>query len=50
MHYSPNLDMVIKNSLSELITSYQNHAIMFDNQRNYVYGTFYQKLKAKNVH
>ena len=42
MHYSPNLDMVIKNSLSELITSYQNHAIMFDNQRNYVYGTFYQ--------
>lgn len=50
MHYSTNLDLVLKTSLSELITSYQNHAIMFDNQKNIIYGQSYQKLKAKNVH
>lgn len=48
MGYSKELDMVINNSLSELITDYQNHASMFDRERNLTYGKLYQELKEKN--
>lgn len=44
MHYSKELDIVIRNSLSELINDYQNHISMFDKHRNLSYGEKYKKL------
>ena len=45
MHYSKDLDIVVNNALSELITSYQRGDIMFDLKRNLLYGKKYAKLK-----
>ena len=45
MNYSKDLDIVINKSLSELITNYQNHIPMFDNEINLEYGKMYQQLK-----
>ncbi len=44
MHYSKNLDIVIRASLSELIVNYQKDAPMFDLNRNLKYGEKYKKL------
>ncbi len=48
MNYSKELDIVINNSLSELISDYKEHKNYFNNVRNLKYGEFYQKLKQKN--
>jgi len=48
MNYSDDLDIVINNALSELITDYQNRDIMFDTNANISYGKKYQKLKKEN--
>lgn len=45
MNYSKDLDTVINSSLSELITNYQNHIPMFNNELNLQYGEMYQELK-----
>lgn len=45
MHYSKELDVVIRSSLSELINDYQNHIPMFAKKRNLFYGEKYKKLK-----
>ncbi len=45
MHYSAELDKVIKSSLSELINDYQNHAPMFETKRNLAYGKQYNEIK-----
>ncbi len=47
MDYSDDLDVVVNNSLSDLITDYQNHAIYFDNGINDLYGKKYKDLKEK---
>ena len=48
MNYSDDLDIVINKSLSELITDYQKHVSMFNNDINLEYGAFYKTLKEKN--
>ena len=45
MRYSKDLDIVVNNALSELITSYQRGDTMFDLKRNLLYGKKYEKLK-----
>lgn len=45
MHYSDDLDIVIRHSLSELITDYQNGISMFDLKKNLEYGEEYKLLK-----
>jgi len=45
MSYSKELDIVINESLSELITNYQKHISMFDNEINLKYGKLYQQIK-----
>lgn len=45
MHYSKNLDIVVNNALSELITSYQKGDIMFDRKVNLMYEQKYISLK-----
>ena len=47
MNYSDELDIVINDALSELITDYQNHAIYFDSGINKMYGDEYKKMKEK---
>ena len=46
MHYSDDLDIVIRHSLSELITDYQNGISMFDLKKNLEYGDEYKLLKS----
>lgn len=48
MNYSKDLDIVINKSLSELITDYQKHIPMFNNEMNLLYGKMYQQIKEKN--
>lgn len=48
MRYSDDLDRVIRNALSELITSYQNGEIMFNLDNNLIYEEEYMKLKSSN--
>jgi len=48
MNYSKELDVVINKSLSELITDYQRHIPMFNNEINLSYGKMYQQIKEKN--
>lgn len=45
MHYSNQLHQVITDSLSELITDYQNGLECFDKYKNIEYEKKYQKLK-----
>ena len=45
MGYSKELDLVINDSLSELITNYQNHASYFDYGINMMYAKEYNRLK-----
>lgn len=49
MNYSDDLDKVIRNALSELITEYQGGSLMFDNFLNSEYGKIYQDLKSGNL-
>lgn len=44
MHYSKELDIVIRTSLSELIESYQNKAPMFNLHKNLKYREKYQEV------
>ena len=48
MEYSSELDVVIRNALSELINDYQSGISMFDTEMNINYGKFYQMLKSSN--
>lgn len=48
MNYSKELDIVINQSLSELITDYQKKISMFDNELNLAYGNMYQQIKTEN--
>ncbi len=48
MGYSDELDMVIRNALSELITNYQEGVSMFDLDTNLKYEEEYIKLKGGN--
>ena len=47
MNYSNNLDKIIKNALSELITDYHNNVSMFNSKINYKYLKSYFKKKKK---
>ena len=47
MNYSNNLDKIIKNALSELITDYHNNVSMFNSKINYKYLKSYFELKEK---
>ena len=47
MNYSDNLDIVIRSALSELITDYQNGALMFSSGVNLNYEKEYQRLRKK---
>ena len=49
MNYSDDLDKVVTNALSELITEYQNGVKMFDMSLNLEYGKLYQDLKSSNL-
>ncbi|MBR3208973.1 MAG: DUF402 domain-containing protein [Bacilli bacterium] len=49
MNYSDDLDKVVRNALSELITEYQGGSLMFDNFLNSEYGKIYQDLKSGNL-
>ena len=49
MNYSDDLDKVITNALSELITDYQKGVKMFDISLNMEYGKLYQELKSSNL-
>lgn len=49
MNYSDDLDKVVRNALSELITDYQSGVVMFDNYLNLEYGKMYQELKSGNL-
>ena len=44
MNYSDNLDIAIRSALSELITDYQNGALMFSSGVNLNYEKEYQKI------
>ena len=44
MNYSDNLDIAIRSALSELITDYQNGALMFSSGVNLNYEREYQRL------
>ena len=48
MGYSDDLDKVLRNALSELITSYQSGEIMFDLENNLKYEEEYMRLKSIN--
>lgn len=48
MGYSDDLDKVIRNGLSELITCYQNHGDMFNLEKNLDYEDEYMRLKRSN--
>ena len=48
MGYSSELDVVIRNALSELITSYQSGDKMFDLETNLKYEEEYLKLRSNN--
>lgn len=48
MKYSPDLDSAIKNGLDELIKSYKNHFVFFDEKSNLKYYEQYEILKQKN--
>lgn len=45
MKYSDDLDLVIKNALSELINEYKNGAFMFDSEKNLEYYQMYKRFK-----
>ena len=47
MNYSKELDIVIKNALSELINAYKNNEIMFRNNINLNYLNQYLILKGE---
>jgi len=47
MHYSDDLDTVIQNALSELISEYENNNEMFNDEKNKEYGELYFKLKEE---
>lgn len=47
MNYSKELDMAIKNGLDELIKTYKNHSIVFDERMNLKYNQQYEMLKQK---
>jgi protein associated with RNAse G/E len=47
MNYSAELDMVVNESLSELITNYQNGAQYFNNKINLDYGDKYKQHCGK---
>ncbi len=47
MNYSDNLDIAIRSALSELITDYQNGALMFSSGVNLNYEKEYQRLRKK---
>ena len=49
MKYSDELDIVINQALSDLITDYQNHKIYFDNDLNYIYGQQYKEIRKKVI-
>ena len=46
MHYSKDLDKVIKNALSDLINAYKNCEFMFDSKKNLEYLNQYNILKG----
>lgn len=48
MKYSSDLDLAVKNGLDELIKSYKNHSIFFDEKLNLKYHEQYEILKQKN--
>ena len=48
MGYSDDLDKVIKNGLSELITCYQKNGDMFNLEKNLDYEDEYMRLKRSN--
>lgn len=48
MNYSSDLDIVLRNALSELITNYQNGDKAFDLDINLKYAEEYQELKSSN--
>jgi len=45
MNYSDDLDLVIKNALTDLINDYKNGSIMFDKNMNYEYYNMYKDFK-----
>ena len=47
MNYSTELDIAVRSALSELITSYQNGASMFDLNINLKYEEEYKRLRKK---
>ena len=47
MNYSDNLDIAIRSALSELITDYQNGALMFSSGVNLNYEKEYQRLRKE---
>ena len=47
MNYSDNLDIAIRSALSELITDYQNGALMVSSGVNLNYEKEYQRLRKK---
>ncbi len=47
MHYSSELDIVIRSSLSELIQDYQKHIHCFNLKRNLMYENKYKNITKK---
>lgn len=48
MNYSKDLDLVIRNALSELISDYKKGSMVFDLNQNLFYENEYQHLKSGN--
>lgn len=48
MHYSENLDIVIRSSLTELIETYKKHHFAFDREHNLKYYSEYKILNSKS--
>ena len=49
MHYSNDLDKVIKNGLNELIALYKSNSKIFDQEVNYQYYLKYENLKKSET-
>lgn len=49
MHYSDELDIVVRNSLTELIDVYKNNLFPFDIKNNLKYYDCYKILKSKSM-
>lgn len=47
MHYSKEIDMIVKESLNKLIQKYKNRDIVFDKNKNMTYYQIYKNITNK---